>query len=98
MDDDEGGVLGTHELVVQIEGFERFPRPEFEWLSALAMYVGLLTLFIHIGLNAHASENTILLCAMGLLCFIFGGGLLVTLAKLMSAISGGKASEDTATN
>ena len=74
-------------------------RTLIEWISVCAMYSGLVTFFIHIGLGAQASGNTLLLCAMGLLVVMFGGGLLVSLRKLIGAlIGGGQRSEETATN
>jgi hypothetical protein len=73
-------------------------RTIIEWISASAMYLGLLTFFISIGLNARASGNTILLIAMGLLCAMFGGGLLVSLGKIITALGSGEKSESSATN
>ncbi len=73
-------------------------RTIIEWVCASAMYMGLVTLFISNGLDAHASENTILLVAMGFLCVMFGGGLIVSLAKIMGALGSRKKSEDSATN
>lgn len=73
-------------------------RTIIEWVCASAMYVGLLTFFISIALKAQASDNTILLVAMCFLCTMFGGGLLVSLAKVIGALGSGKKSEDSATN
>jgi hypothetical protein len=73
-------------------------RTVIEWVSATAMYMGLLTFFISIGLKAQDSGNTILLIAMGLLCLMFGGGLVVSLAKVVAAVSGDKKSDSSATH
>ena len=68
------------------------------WVSATAMYLGLLTLFISIALKAHASGNLFLLIAIGLLCVMFGGGLVVSLSHTLTALGSGKRSEHSATN
>jgi hypothetical protein len=73
-------------------------RAVVEWISASAMYLGLLTFFISIGLKAQESGNTLLLIAMGFLCVMFGGGLIVSLSKILAALAGGKKSDDSATN
>lgn len=64
-------------------------RAVVEWTSATAMYTGLLTFFVYHGLDAWEGGKTALLIAFGLLCVLFGCGLLVSLWNTFSALSGG---------
>jgi hypothetical protein len=73
-------------------------RALVEWISATAMYTGLVTLFVSIALKAQASGNLFLLIAMGLLCVLFGGGFLVSLWHTLTALGGSSRSEQSATN
>lgn len=73
-------------------------RAIVEWLSATAMYLGLVTLFISLTMRAQASDNTFALVAFGFLCVMFGGGMLVSLWHTLVAIGGGRRTEASATN
>ncbi len=73
-------------------------RTLVEWISATTMYLGLLTFFISIALKAQASGNLFLLIAIGLLCVLFGGGLVVSLWHTLTALGSAKRSEGSATN
>jgi len=64
-------------------------RTSLEWLSTTAMYVALLTLFVHLTRRAAAGDNSVALAAFGFLCVFFGGGLLVTLYHTVVAFRGG---------
>jgi len=72
-----------------------FSRPSrsrliIEWLSATAMYVAILTIFVRLTLKAHATGNVFATGAIGLLCVLFGGGLLVSAWKALAAFGGEK--------
>jgi len=72
-----------------------FARPSrsrlvVEWLSATAMYVAILTIFVRITLNAHADGKVFATWAIGLLCVLFGGGLLVSAWKALAALGSEK--------
>lgn len=69
-----------------------------EWLSATAMYVGLVTLFISLSIKAQASGNTFALVAFGFLCVMFGGGLVVALWHALVAMGGENKKQASATN
>jgi cobalamin synthase len=73
-------------------------RTVVEWLSATAIYLGLSTFFISIALEQQEKGNTILVVALGLLCVLFGGGLLVAAWKTMGAFRSEKRSETSATH
>jgi len=73
-------------------------RTVVEWMSATAIYLGLSTLFVSIALDQHEKGNTVLVVALGLLCVLFGGGLLVAAWKTVMAFRSGKRSETSATN
>jgi hypothetical protein len=69
-------------------------RTVIEWLSAIAMYVALLSLFAHLMRRALAADNVLAIGAVGFLCVLFGGGLLVAIYRTIVAARGG---ESTAT-
>ena len=73
-------------------------RTVVEWLSATAIYLGLSTFFISVALEQQEKGNTILVVALGLLCVLFGGGLLVAAWKTMMAFRSDKRSETSATH
>ena len=73
-------------------------RTVIEWLSATAMYVAILTIFVSLALRAHASGHAFVVWAIGLLCVLFGGGLLVSAWKTVMAMGGKKKVESSATN
>jgi hypothetical protein len=73
-------------------------RTVVEWLSATAIYLGLSTFFVSIALDQQQKGNTLLVIALGLLCVLFGGGLLVAAWKTVMAFRSGKRGETSATN
>jgi hypothetical protein len=62
------------------------------------MFVALLSLFVHLVLRAIADDSTVALVAFGFLCFLFGGGLLVSIYRTFAAIRGEGGSSASATN
>jgi len=70
-------------------------RTSIEWLSAMAMYVALLTLFVHLTRRAAAGDGTVAVWALGFLCVFFGGGLLVTVYRTVVAFRGGSETSTT---
>ena len=73
-------------------------RTVIEWLSATAMYVALLMLFINLVRKAMEADNTVGLVAFGFLSALFGGGLLVSVYRTVAAIRGAEGSGPSATN
>ena len=73
-------------------------RTVIEWVSATAIYLGLSTFFVSIALEQHDKGNTVLVFAFGLLCVLFGGGLLVAGWKTVISFRSSKRSETSATN
>ena len=73
-------------------------RTVVEWVAATAIYLGLSTFFVAIALEQREKGNTGLVVALGLLCVLFGGGLLVAGWKTMIAFRSSKRSETSATN
>ncbi len=73
-------------------------RAIVEWLSATAMYLGLVTLFISLAMKAQASDNVFALVAFGFLCVLFGGGLLVSLWHTLVSFGADNRSEASPTN
>lgn len=71
-------------------------RTVLEWCGASVMYVGLLTLFVHWLLRANATGNTLLLVAVGFLCVLFSGGLLISLWHTFSSLGPPKKTETSA--
>ena len=47
-------------------------RVSIEWISASAIFVGLLTLFVYLALRAHEAGSTFALVAFLFLCVFFG--------------------------
>jgi hypothetical protein len=92
-----GGVLVIGWLVVSFTPPSR-NRTIIEWLSATAMYAAILAIFVSLALRAHASGHVFAAWAIGLLCVLFGGGLLVSAWKTLVALSGEKKTQSSATN
>jgi hypothetical protein len=92
-----GGVLVIGWLVVSFTPPSR-NRTIVEWLSATAMYAAILAIFVSLMLRAHASGHVFAAWAIGLLCVLFGGGLLVSAWKTVAAFGGDKKTQRSATN
>ncbi len=92
-----GSVLVIGWLVVSFTPPSR-NRTVIEWLSATAMYAAILTIFVSLALRAHASGHAFAVWAIGLLCVLFGGGLLVSAWKTVVALGAEKKSQHSATN
>ena len=73
-------------------------RTIIEWLSTTAMYAAILAIFVSLALRAHASGHVFAAWAIGLICVLFGGGLLVSAWKTLGALSGEKKTQSSATN
>ena len=92
-----GSVLVIGWLVVSFSPPSR-NRTIIEWLSATAMYAAILTIFVSLALRAHASGHVFAVWAIGLLCVLFGGGLLVSAWKTVAAFGGDKKIQGSTTN
>ena len=92
-----GSILVISWLVISFTPPSR-NRTIIEWLSATAMYAAILTIFVSLALRAHASGHVFAAWAIGLLCVLFGGGLLVSAWKTVTALGGGKKTQRSATN
>ncbi len=73
-------------------------RTVIEWLSTTAMYAAILAIFVSLALRAHASGHVFAAWAIGLLCVLFGGGLLVSAWKTVAALGGEKKIQGSTTN
>jgi hypothetical protein len=73
-------------------------RATIEWLSASALYVALLALFVHLVARARAADNTFALVAFGFLCAFFAGGLAVSAWETLRSLRGPAKSDASATN
>jgi len=71
-------------------------RTIVEWLCTTAMYAAILAIFVSLALRAHASDNHFVLAGIGLLCALFGGGLLVSTWKTIAALRGKQGTEHSA--
>ena len=92
-----GSVLVIGWLIVSFTPPSR-NRTIIEWLSATAMYAAILTIFVSLALRAHASGYVFAAWAIGLLCVLFGGGLLVSAWKTVTALGGEKKIQGSTTN
>jgi hypothetical protein len=92
-----GSVLVIGWLVVSFTPPSR-NRTLIEWLSATAMYAAILTIFVSLALRAHAAGHVFGAWAIGLLCLLFGGGLLVSAWKTVVAFGGDKKIQGSTTN
>ena len=92
-----GSVLVIGWLVVSFASPSR-NRTVIEWLSATAMYTAILTIFVSLMLRAHASGYVFGAWAIGLICALFGGGLLVSAWKTVAALFGEKKVQSSTTN
>jgi hypothetical protein len=92
-----GSVLVIGWLIISFTPPSR-NRTVIEWLSTTAMYTAILTIFVSLALRAHASGYVFGAWAIGLLCLLFGGGLLVSAWKTVAALGGEKKIQGSATN
>jgi len=92
-----GSVLVIGWLVVSFAPPGR-NRTIVEWLSTTAMYAAILTIFVSLVMRAHASGYVFAAWAIGLICVVFGGGMLVSAWKTLMALGAEKKSESSATN
>jgi hypothetical protein len=92
-----GSVLATGWLIVSFTSPSR-NRTIIEWMSTTAMFVAILTIFVKLTLSAHDSGHVFAMWAIGVLCLLFGGGLLVSTWKTVAALGAEKKSESSATN
>lgn len=78
---------------------EPSPRREIiEWVSATALYVVLLSLFVRFALRARADDSTAVFGLFVALIVFFGGGLVMSTINTLQSIRGGQKSTDSATN
>jgi hypothetical protein len=92
-----GSVLVIGWLIVSFTSPSR-NRTIIEWLSTTAMFAAILTIFVNLALSARDSGHVFGMWAIGLLCLLFGGGLLVSTWKTVSALGAEKKGESSATN
>ncbi len=92
-----GSILVIGWLVVSFTPPSR-NRTVIEWLSATAMYTAILTIFVSLTLRMYASGYVFGAWAIGLLCVLFGGGLLVSAWRTVTALGGEKKTQGSATN
>ena len=92
-----GSVLAIGWLIVSLSPPSR-NRTVIEWLSATAMYIAILTIFVSLALRAHAAGYVFGAWAIGVICLLFGGGLLVSAWKTLTALGGDKKIQSGATN
>lgn len=92
-----GTILVIGWLVVSFSRPSR-GRTVVEWLATTAMYAAILAIFVSLALRAHASGYVVAAWAIGLLCLLFGGGLIVSAWKTVAAFGGEKKTQTSATN
>jgi len=92
-----GSVLVIGWLLVSFSPPSR-NRTAIEWLSATAMYVAILTIFVSLALRAHASGHVFGAWAIGAICVLFAGGLLVSAWKTVTTLGGEKKTQSSTTN
>ena len=92
-----GSVLVIGWLVISFTPPSR-NRTIVEWLSATAMYAAILAIFVSLMLRAHASGHVFAAWAIGLLCVLFGGGLLVSAWKTVATFGSDKKIQGSTTN
>lgn len=63
-------------------------RSVLEWLSTIALYVALASLFANLVARAHAAGNWLALVAFGLLLVVFLGGLVVSITMMIRELTG----------
>ena len=73
-------------------------RTSIEWVSASALFIGLLSLFVYLALEAWRSDSTLALIAFGFLVVFFGGGTGVSLWHTFASFAAPKDSQSSATN
>jgi hypothetical protein len=75
------------------------PRREVvEWVGASAMYVALLSLFLHLLGRALEQESTLGMIAFGFLVTFFGVGFVLCLVQTLSSLKGPRGTASSATN
>jgi len=82
-----GSILVIGWLIVSFSPPSR-NRTVVEWLSVTAMYAAILAIFVSLALRAHASGYVFAVWAIGFLCALFGGGLLMSAWKTVATVSG----------
>ena len=92
-----GSILVIGWLVVSFTPPSR-NRTVIEWLATTAMYTAILTIFVSLALRVHAAGYVFGAWAIGLLCVLFGGGLLVSAWRALVALVGEKKTQSSATN
>ncbi len=92
-----GSVVVIGWLVVSFTPPSR-SRTIIEWLSTPALFAVFLTIFVSLALRVHASGHVFGAWALGALCVLFGGGLLVSAWKTLAAVGGKKKIQHSATN
>ena len=91
------GVLVLAWLVVSFS--EPGPRRAiFEWLGALGLYVGLVSLFTHLLGRMIAGDNLVGMIAFGFLVLFFGTGLVLCLVQTALSLRGPREAASSATN
>ena len=92
-----GSVLVIGWLVVSFTPPSR-NRTVIEWLSVAAMYTAILTIFVSLALRAHAAGHVFGAWAIGLICALFAGGLLVSAWKTVAVLGGERKIQGSTTN
>jgi hypothetical protein len=81
------GVLVIGWLVVSFS--EPGPRRErVEWLAACGMYAALLSLFVHLTLNAYDRDSVVAMLAFGFLVLFFTSGFFICLNQTITSLRG----------
>jgi hypothetical protein len=63
-------------------------RPLVAWLGASALYVALLSLFLHLVMRARESDSTLGMVAFGFLVAFFSVGLIVSVWRTLGQMRG----------
>ena len=84
-------------LIVSFTG-PSLGRTRLEWLGATGVYVVLLSLFSSLFLSARSDDSLAGQIGFGLLAFIFGSGLAVTLVQLALSLRPPRSGPTSATN
>jgi len=92
-----GSVLVIGWLVVSFAPPSRY-RTVIEWLSVTAMYLAILTIFVSLALRMYASGHVFGAWAIGVICALFAGALLVSAWKTVSALGGEEKNQSSTTN
>jgi protein-S-isoprenylcysteine O-methyltransferase Ste14 len=73
-------------------------RAMIEWVGASALYVALLSLFVHLLSRSLEQESTVGIVAFGFLVTFFSVGLLLCLFQTATSMRGARSSVSSATN